>query len=158
MERSLTKLCIFYFVLLSCSPEKSLPIPDAGFAALIVNDIDVSVNWYSEVFSLTVLNKVNLEDRGIKQVNLKGENMHIELIELTSAVAQNEILKDYPNKTKIEGIFKVGYYVSKFDEWVDSLIELDVNFNGDFVKDNLSGKRMLVVFDPDGNRIQFFEK
>jgi predicted enzyme related to lactoylglutathione lyase len=35
--------------------------------------------------------------------------------------------------------------------------ETGTEFNGQVVKDKNSGKRMVVIFDPDGNRIQLFE-
>ena len=46
----------------------------------------------------------------------------------------------------------------EFDDWVDTLKHAKVEFYGDVVTDELSGKRMLLIKDPDGNRIQLFEK
>ena len=44
-----------------------------------------------------------------------------------------------------------------FDTWVARLKATGVEFQGDVVIDKTSGKKMLVVKDPDGNRIQLFE-
>jgi len=35
--------------------------------------------------------------------------------------------------------------------------ESKVDFNGGVVEDPVSGKKMVIILDPDGNRIQLFE-
>lgn len=82
----------------------------------------------------------------------------IELIELKSSLSPKSLLENHPKKTKIDGFFKFGFLVSEFEKWVDALKKSKVEFYGDIVIDNLTGKRMLLVKDPDGNRIQIFEK
>ncbi|MBO6524105.1 MAG: VOC family protein [Balneolaceae bacterium] len=51
----------------------------------------------------------------------------------------------------------MGFKIQNFDSWVKYLREKQVSFRGDVVNDPISGKKMVVVLDPDGNRIQFFE-
>lgn len=137
---------------------KSLPTIEAYFSAIIVNDIDSSINWYSNNFGFKLLNKTESEERGFKQANLICGNILIELLELKSSLSSKSILENHPKKTKIEGFFKFGFLVSEFDDWVDTLKHAKVEFYGDVVTDELSGKRMLLIKDPDGNRIQLFEK
>jgi len=105
-----------------------------------------------------VLNKVESEERGFKQANLNRGDVLIELIELNSSLTPKKLLENQPKKTKIDGFFKFGFRVTEFDKWVDALKKLKVEFYGDVVTDGLSGKRMLLIYDPDGNRIQIFEK
>ncbi|MEP1094122.1 MAG: VOC family protein [Cyclobacteriaceae bacterium] len=140
------------------SQSADLPDPKPYFSAIIVSDIDTSIEWYSENFGLEVVNKVENEVRGFKQANLKRGAMWIELIELDNASKQAELLKDLPPKTKIEGYFKFGFTVSEFDRWVNFLTDAEVDLYGSVVQDPNSGKRMIIVLDPDGNRIQLFEE
>lgn len=137
---------------------ESLPDPEAYFSAIIVNNIDESITWYSSIMGFEVLNKVVLEERGISQANLKRGAVLLELIELKSAVNAGDVLKTYSKKTKIKGFFKFGLLVSEFDAWIDFLEKSNVVFNGSVVTDPQSGKKMVVIKDPDGNRIQLFEK
>lgn len=143
---------------MSFSQSDSLPDPEAYFSAIIVNDIESSITWYSNNLGLKLLNKVDSEERGFKQANLKRGNVLIELIELKSSLSQKTLLESHPKKTKIEGFFKFGFRVSEFDKWVAALKKSKVEFYGDVVTDDLSGRRMLIINDPDGNRIQIFEK
>lgn len=136
----------------------SLPSPEAYFTAIIVSNIDSSIIWYASNFGFEVLNRVELEEKSLKQANLRSGNMLIELIELKSSLSPKTLLENHPKKTKINGFFKLGFLVPEFDKWIDSLKQSDVEFYGEVVIDDLSGKRMQLVMDPDGNRIQLFEK
>jgi hypothetical protein len=152
---------ILNFILVSIfgyGQNESLPDPEAYFSAIIVNDIESSITWYSNNFGFKVLNKIESEEKGFKQANLKRGSILIELIELESSLSPDSLLENYPKKTKIDGFFKFGFLVSEFEKWVEYLKQSKVEFYGDVVTDNLSGKKMLLIKDPDGNRIQIFEK
>lgn len=131
--------------------EQSLPDPQPYFMAFIVSDIDSSIAWYQEVFGLVQQNYVSNEERGFKQANLSRADMLVELIELNRAVSQD------PSQ-RYEGIFKVGLLVSEFDRWVEFLRKKEVQLFGDVMTDPITNRRMIILFDPDGNRIQLFEK
>ena len=128
------------------------------FSAIIVKDLDTSLNWYIEKLGSTVFNRTELVTRGIKQANLTRAGMAIELIELGTAVTRDTLLANFPPKTKIQGFFKLGFQVKDFDKWVNHLEKTNVSFYGDIVNDPVSGKRMVLITDPDGNRLQLFEK
>jgi catechol 2,3-dioxygenase-like lactoylglutathione lyase family enzyme len=152
---------IFSLILVSFvsyGQRESLPNPEAYFSAIIVNDIESSITWYSNNFGFKVLNKIVSEEKGFKQASLKCGNILIELIELKSSLSPKNILENHPKKTKIDGFFKFGFLVSEFDKWVAYLKKSKVEFHGSVVTDGLSGKKMLLIKDPDGNRIQLFEK
>lgn len=140
------------------SQKEALPSLEAYFSAIIVSDMDTSIYWYSNILGFEVLDKTESVERGFKQANLKKGNVLIELLELDSSVSQKEVLSNYSKKTKIYGFFKFGFLVSEFDKWIEVLKQAEVSFNGSVVTDHLSGKRMVIIKDPDGNRIQFFEK
>ena len=135
-----------------------LPKPTASFYAIIVSDIEASSNWYSKAFGFEVLNKMELEERGIKQANLKCGNTLLELIELDNSLSQDEMLENRQKGTKMQGFFKFGLTVAEFDKWFKHLNTLKVEFNGTVVNDPDTNKKMVIVKDPDGNRIQLFEQ
>ena len=144
---------IFLLLVISCqSSSERLELSDT-FSAFIVKDIDTSIDWYTANFEFQVVNQTTLENRGIKMANLKLGNTMIELIESEAAIDPFET-----KKGMALGIFKVGYVVSNFDQWKEHLIALNIINERQIVTDPNTNKRMLVVKDPDGNRIQLFEK
>ena len=131
--------------------------PEA-FSAIIVRDMEVSVTWYADKLGFEVINNNENAEMGFKQSNLKLGNVLIELISLTSAVDPEKAVSDHSSKTRLIGFFKFGFRVSDFDTWITHLKVKDVSFHGSVVNDPVSGKRMVIIKDPDGNRIQIFER
>lgn len=132
--------------------------PEAYFSALIVDNIEHSITWYTNTIGFETLNKNEFPDAGFKQANLKRGNVLIELIELDTAISAKEAIPNYNSKTRLIGFFKIGFLISDFDQWMDYLKKQNVEFHGSVVNQPESDKRMVIVKDPDGNRIQFFEK
>lgn len=130
--------------------------PDRYFVAIIANDMDASLLWYTETLGFDVLNQTENESRGFKQVNLKRGNGFLELIELNGTLSLQELLEG--KKTRIEGFFKFGFSVPQFDQWINFLNRNNVTTHGQVVTDPVSNKRMIIILDPDGNRIQLFEE
>ncbi|NNF33366.1 MAG: VOC family protein [Saprospiraceae bacterium] len=130
----------------------------SSFFAIIVEDLDVSSEWYQKILGYEVSKTFISEERGIGQVNLQNEDNNIELIELGSAVNPRNAVPGYSHKTRLTGIFKVGYIVDDFDKWVLHLHRHKAELSGNVVTDPVSDKRMVILLDPDGNRIQIFER
>ncbi|KAA3636557.1 MAG: VOC family protein [Bacteroidetes bacterium] len=138
--------------------KNELPQLQPSFMAIIVTNIDSSVNWYQEMLGFEVENRMDLADRGIWQSNLKNEAMRLELIQTSSMINSEELLSKRGSKVKLTGFFKIGFTVKDFDSQLSFLESKKANFHGRVVEDMVSGKRMLIVLDPDGNRIQLFEQ
>lgn len=132
------------------------PVPT--FLALIVSDIDQSIEWYDKVLGFELVNKNVMEERGLKMANLKAGKSRLELIEMNASIPQHKVLSDLPPKTKLQGFFKFGFESSNLAQVVKKLQLLDPQFNETIVKDPMTGKDMIVFKDPDGNRIQLFEE
>lgn len=131
---------------------------EAYFSAMIVSDFDSSVKWYSNTLGFEVINRVESVERGFKQSNLKRGDVLIELVELDKALNPADIVPSHNNKTRFIGFFKLGFLVTDFDKWISHLTNEEADFYGHVVTDNTTGKRMVIITDPDGNRIQIFEK
>lgn len=142
----------------SRAQQKEIPELEAHFSALIVKNMDSSLVWYSKVLGFKKINQRDFPDSGLKQANLSRGNALIELIELRTALSPEQLDANYTPKTRLVGFFKIGFLVAEFDKFLDHLEQNNVVFHGKVVLDQASGKRMLIVKDPDGNRIQIFEK
>lgn len=127
---------------------------NTSFFAVMVTDFDSSLNWYQKNLEFEIVNQVSLDERGLKQANLKNGENKLEIIELESAVDPNELSIG----SRFIGLFKVGFTVSNFDDCIERFKRNKVRFNGDIVTDPTTGKRMIILFDPDNNRIQIFEQ
>ncbi|WP_420581018.1 VOC family protein [Reichenbachiella sp.] len=152
-------LCILLLLPLSIQaqfiPPKNL---SPYFNAIIVNELDSSLVWYQQVLGFEVLNSKEFPEMGFKQANLKKGTSSLELIELNSAISLKETIPNYNSKTKTIGLFKFGFQVEDFDQWLAYLESTQATIHGRVVNDELTNKRMVIILDPDGNRIQLFER
>ena len=98
---------------------------------------------------MEVLNRVENSERGFKQANLRRGKFQLEVLEIDNVTMPDQ---------RVGGYFKFGFTVEKFNQWVEDLRDKDVDFHGSIVKDPATGKSMVIIKDPDGNRIQIFEK
>ena len=128
------------------------------FAAIVVTDFERSLNWYTETLDFEIVNQNNYETRGFKQANLKRETVRLELIELSSAVDPMKPYSDQTKKPIMTGLFKIGFSVSDFDAKVETWQSGQTIMSGTVVEDPVTKKRMVILNDPDGNRVQIFEK
>ena len=142
----------------SFGQETTLSTPDLHFFSIIVGNMDTSLEWYRDVADFKLVDSFSDEDRGIKMANLANGYARLELIEINSAISTEVLRAQYGTNARIGGFFKIGFRVKEFDQWVARLESLGVTFSGTVVSDPQTEKRMLVLLDPDGNRIQFFER
>ncbi|WP_109299546.1 VOC family protein [Aquimarina sp. AU474] len=159
--KNVTFILIFLLLLSFVGNAQKDPVPpelEPYFSALLVKDIDSSVSWYSKNLGFTIANKNEVKSIGLRQANLKRGNILIELIQLSSAVSLEDVIPDFNNKTRTIGFFKIGFMVPDFQKWMDHLKKSKVTFYGEEVVDPVSRKKMIIILDPDGNRIQIFEK
>ena len=157
MRNLILVILTIFMVNIGNAQSSKLPELRASFLAIITSNIDSSTNWYTSKLGFELVNRVDNVERGFKQANLTRGDILLELIELKVAIDRNEVLKENP-RARISGYFKFGFTVKEFDVWANYLKEAGVEFNGRVVQDQTSGKKMLIIKDPDGNRIQFFEE
>jgi catechol 2,3-dioxygenase-like lactoylglutathione lyase family enzyme len=128
------------------------------FSAIMVSNVEQSVQWYSNTFGLKLRNRFDSKEGLYKQVIMESPEMLIELVELKSMIKPDEAVKDKPKGTAVIGFSKFGFIVTQFDELHQVLTDKKVNFAGRTVRDDFSGKRTFLIRDPDDNLLQFFER
>lgn len=127
------------------------------FNAILVEDIEVSQYWYQEVLGYEMVSESKINE-GFSVVNLKKGSAALELIQLPTALSPAEAIPGFDAKTRINGFFKMGFLVVDLDQWMTFLQEKQVQLSGNVVQDPVTEKRMVIILDPDGNRVQLFEK
>lgn len=153
------KIAIALILSLSClhysiaQPES----PQPYFTALMVQNIDTSTQWYSSVLGFEVINQTAMESIGLRQANLTLDGALLELIEIPTAIEKQKVFAQFEGKKYVQGIFKIGFKVANLDAFVTYLRSKNVDFHGEIVRDDKLNMRMIIIKDPDGNYIQFFE-
>ena len=147
-------------LLINCTTKesKSSDTSHSTFFAIIVEDMEQSKTWYTDKLGFEIVNSREVIEIGLKQANLKRNTVNLELIELSSAISLKDSISEFNSKTKVKGLFKVGFTVRDFDTWIEELKRENVTLNGSVVIDKITGKRMVIILDIDGNRIQIFEE
>lgn len=158
MKKSFSSLLLSIFFTTVHAQSDSLSLAPGSFAALIVEDIDTAKSWYTNVLGFTITHEDVHATLGIKQANLQQGDHAIELIETETAVSLSEAVANYHKKLRVQGLFKIGLHVLEFERWINHFEANNVTFQGRVVLDPISAQRMVIILDPDGNRIQIFEK
>ena len=153
--RLLFVFCITLFLLYSCKDTAHQDEFDTNFIAIIVSDMDTSLKWYQDELGFQTVDFNDVPERGLKQANLSAGSNRLELIYLESLVKTDST--ENKARTSLQlGLFKIGFNVSNFDQFLQN--NLDINAEDErIVVDSQTNKRMIIIKDPDGNRIQLFE-
>lgn len=136
----------FIFICLILSTQAYAQVAGSYFA-VIVSDMNASAAWYSEVFGLKEQSRLQQEGR-FDIVNLAGEGIAVELLDLESATSRPE--------GYITGPFKVGLLVADLEEFVRGLP--DGIERPEIVDDERNSLRMIQLRDPDNNIVQVMQK
>lgn len=124
------------------------------FSALIVKNIDSSVNWYQSVLGLKT-RFLPGTPQGIRVAILESPQIVLEIIENNAWPDPQEVLKGKPEGTRLHGYFKIGFKVTAMDGFIEYLKKLNISIPRIYKDD--TGKRNFLVEDPDKNLVQFFE-
>ena len=127
---------------------------DTHFSAIVVKNIDSSVNWYQSVLGLKT-RFLPGTPQGIRVAILESPQIILEVIENNAWLDPKEYLKGKPEGTRLHGYFKIGFKVTAMDRFIEHLNKLNISIPRIYKDD--SGKRNFLVEDPDKNLVQFFE-
>ena len=137
------------------SQQPELPAPEACCSAIIVGDLESASKWYAEALNFKAVSQFNNADRGIAIANMQQGTMRLELIEIANATKPDSMNS---KNNRLQGLFKFGIRVKEFDPWIDHLNSYVPNIMSQVVTDPVTKKRMVVIRDPEGNRLQIFEE
>ena len=141
---------------LPCYSQGKINPPEMTFSSILVENIENSIDWYTNVFGCEKTQDPTITE-SFSQANLDCNSFRLELIQVQNALTKDSLKVSFPNNNFMNGFFKIGFVTERFDDWLEKMKAQDVAFHGRVVNDPISGRRMFVILDPDGNRIQFFE-
>ena len=113
------------------------------YVAVLVEDVDKSVQWYSAAFGLRELDGSQADDGSWQIVNLTNEHLFVEII-------RDDRAQDVD---RARGFFKVGFRVPDVEVVADRVMQATGERPRviDFPRHEV---RILQLRDPDGNIIQ----
>ena len=132
--------------------EATITVTEPVFVALRVRDVEAATDWYQRVFGLDVKKTLDGEDNAFSIRIVGNDTVTVELIEQRGT-------EEPPGRH--HGLFKAGFYVDDAARALERLrasgaVAPDEQVTV-FVDEPLA-VRTFVIQDPDGNRLQFFER
>jgi len=113
------------------------------YFAVLVSDVDVSVDWYLKVFGLVSVGGSADENGEWRIENLRNDYLHVEIIQ-----------DDRASKSKRPlGFFKVGFSVPNVVRVADR-VEAASGERPRVIDIEQFDQRLIQIRDPDGNTIQ----
>jgi catechol 2,3-dioxygenase-like lactoylglutathione lyase family enzyme len=129
----------------------------AGFSAIVVRDVDASVDWYKKVFGLNTIKEISDQNIGMKIVILESPSLTLELLQLGGSLSRKDLVQGKKEGTEIQGHLKMGFTVPNIDACIKHLSSLKIEVPRVWT-DSDTKRRNFLITDPEGNLIQFFEK
>ncbi|WP_394237184.1 VOC family protein [Niallia oryzisoli] len=118
--------------------------------AIMVRDMDQSIQFYSEIFGFNVRLRGSKPDREMAFLYLESQpDMEIELIQEKTAATEY-------SETGI--VNHLAFTVENIDETITFLKGKEIAFTSDEVKPTLEGGRMILFHGPSRELLQLVEK
>ena len=127
-------------------------------AALSVSNVNEISRWYQDVLGFRFSRRMDFDDYGVHIEFLDANGFGLELIEKQGSKPKKELAPDLEDISLLHGYTKIGFLVDNINEVAASLKEKDVTIVYDVTDDPEEDIRWMIIKDPDGNIIQFFEK
>jgi len=127
-------------------------------AALSVSDVNKVSAWYQDVLGFQFSRRMDFDDYGVHIEFLEANGFRLELIEKKGSKPKKEWMPDLEDTSLIQGLTKIAFLVENIEDISASLKEKGVEVAYDITDDSEEEIRWMIIRDPDGNPIQFFEK
>lgn len=118
-----------------------------SFFAVLVSDVDAAAAWYTRVLEAEEVRRVEGPTYEIRI--LRSDHVIVELIREAGAGA---------GAGRRAGLFKAGFFVDDLFAFHARVLALGADADAEPFVDDALGARSFVMRDPDGNRIQIFER
>lgn len=125
------------------------------YSAIIVSNVDTLGEWYKKVFGLSKVKEISDENEGVRIMVLESGNFTLELIELNSSLVRKDLLQGKQDGIEIQGQVKMGFNVPNMEACLKHMANLKITPT--VWTDSVLKRKNLLITDPDGNKIQFFQ-
>lgn len=133
----------------------------AIWAGIVVSNLDLSSKWYEEKLGFHVTKKMDLPEHKLRIAFLGLNGFTLELIDFQDSVAIATVRKRVPelkDRDHLQGFAKVGFEILDVDALASELKRGGVKLRMEPTNDREFHDRFILVEDPDGNTLQFFQK
>lgn len=129
-----------------------------GFLAVSVSDLEAATAWYRDMLGLVAVREVTSADGAMTARVLRAGPVVVELIHHRSNRAVTDVLDTGAHRFQLQGIVKAGLFVADIEALYEHLESRDVAMDARIGSDPELRLRSFVFRDPDGNRIQVFQR
>jgi len=126
--------------------------------ALSVSNVNKISKWYQDVLGFQFTRRMDFDEYGVHIEFLNSNDFRLELIEKQGSKSKKERMPDLEDKSLLQGLMKIGFLVENINDISTSLREKGVKVVYDVTDDPEENIRWMIIEDPDGNIIQFFEE
>lgn len=119
---------------------------------IISRDVKLSATFYRKYFDISIK-----EYKPQKYVKMTAGDFSLYIKQGSNLLVRSQI-KLPKGKKYINGIDKIGFATNKFQEVRDKLIASGHKLIEDVTEDKNLGMRYFLTSDPDGNKVQIFDK
>ena len=127
-------------------------------AALSVSNVNEISKWYQDVLGFKFTRRMDFDDYGVQIEFLESNGFGIESIEKQGSKSKQERMADLKDTSLLQGLTKVGFLVENIEDVSASLKEKKVKIVFDVTDDPEEDMCWMIIEDPDGNIVQFFEE
>jgi catechol 2,3-dioxygenase-like lactoylglutathione lyase family enzyme len=123
-------------------------------AALVVSDIDRSVDFYTRILGFKIVRQLKFADRELVILGLgEGQSAKLEILRYDATDLRNQV----PDDRTLLGLRHLAFHVQDLKATYDKLIEVGVEMQGDPPFLRPGGPPIAFGFDPDRVLLEFTE-
>lgn len=123
-----------------------------GGLTILARDVKLSATWYRKYLDIGIK-----EYKPQKHVKMQTGDFSLFIRQGKDVMIRSQITLP-KGKKYINGIDKIGFATNKFQEIMDKLAESGQRLIEDVTEDKNLGMRYIVATDPDGNKVQIFDR
>lgn len=121
-------------------------------ATIIARDVKLSATWYRKYLDIGIV-----EYKPQQHVKMKTGNFNLFIRQGKNVLIRSQL--NLPKGKKyINGIDKIGFTTNKFEEVREKLLTSQQKILEEVVEDQNLGIRYFLTSDPDGNKVQIFDR
>ena len=128
--------------------------------SLSVANLDATASWYRDVLGFREVRHLELPDYRLRIRFLELNGFRLELIQYQDSVSLASIQSKFPNvedRARVHGFGKLAFAVDDLAAAARALKDKKVKLLRDVSRDEATGDRWMLIEDPEGNWLQFFE-